>query len=74
MNDDRARDALELAERVLAHAEREGASESMHRGESHGCLAVLRRGAQHQFCVAHKRGGEPSGGGSGGIPAHLGEQ
>ena len=28
MNDDRARDALELAERVLAHAEREGASES----------------------------------------------
>jgi PmbA protein len=28
MNDDRARDALQLAERVLAHAEREGASES----------------------------------------------
>ena len=28
MNDDRAREALELAERVLAHAEREGASES----------------------------------------------
>jgi len=28
VNDDRARDALELAERVLAHAEREGASES----------------------------------------------
>ncbi len=27
MNDDRARDALTLAERVLAHAEREGASE-----------------------------------------------
>ncbi len=27
MNDDRARDALALAERVLAHAEREGASE-----------------------------------------------
>jgi predicted Zn-dependent protease len=28
MNDDRARDALALAERVLAHAEREGASEA----------------------------------------------
>ena len=28
MNDDRARDALALAERVLAHAEREGVSES----------------------------------------------
>jgi len=28
MNDDRARDALDLAERVLAHAEREGASEA----------------------------------------------
>jgi PmbA protein len=28
MNDDRAQDALALAERVLAHAEREGASES----------------------------------------------
>jgi PmbA protein len=28
MNDDRAPDALELAERVLAHAEREGATES----------------------------------------------
>jgi predicted Zn-dependent protease len=28
MNDDRARDALTLAERVLAHAEREGASEA----------------------------------------------
>ena len=54
--------------------QRKGASEPMHRGEPDGRLAVLGRGAQHQFRVAHERRGEPSGGGSGGVPAQLGEQ